>query len=86
MRRAAPPQTRRLLRVLLVRLGPLPAETIARRPRRSIRLANYNGTNPGDIPVEQLTRFHLTINRKTADALGLTIPSQLYIFADEVIE
>jgi len=46
----------------------------------------FKGTNPGDIPVEQPTRFHLTINRKTADALGLTIPSQLYIFADDVIE
>jgi hypothetical protein len=37
MRRAAPRQTRRLLRILFVRLGPLPAEAIARRPRRSIR-------------------------------------------------
>jgi putative ABC transport system substrate-binding protein len=46
----------------------------------------FKGTNPGDIPVEQPTRFHLTINRKTADALGPTIPSQLYIFADEMIE
>jgi putative tryptophan/tyrosine transport system substrate-binding protein len=44
------------------------------------------GAKPGDIPVEQPTRFHLTINRKTAEALGLTIPSQLYIFADEVVE
>jgi putative tryptophan/tyrosine transport system substrate-binding protein len=46
----------------------------------------FKGTNPGDIPVEQPTRFHLTVNRKTADALGLTISPQLYIFADEVIE
>jgi ABC-type uncharacterized transport system substrate-binding protein len=64
--------------------GPNFADMFRRTGRYIDRI--LKGAKPGDMPMEQPTRFELVINGKTAKALGLTIPPSLLLRADEVIQ
>jgi putative ABC transport system substrate-binding protein len=68
----------------LMSYGPSPEDSFRRAAHYIDRL--FKGAKPGNLPAEQPTRYYLTVNLKTASALGLAVPRTLLLRADEVVE
>jgi putative ABC transport system substrate-binding protein len=68
----------------LLGYGPNFSKVFARAAEYVDRI--LKGANPGELPIDQPTAFELVINLKIAKALGITIPKELLLRADRVIE
>jgi putative ABC transport system substrate-binding protein len=68
----------------LMHYGPSLAEFYRRTARQIDQI--LKGAKPGDVPIQQASKFELVINLKTAKTLGITVPPTLLARADEVVE